>query len=198
MRVLFLLTLLLYGCVAVPRGQPATYDIGSAATGNGQSSSLPLRIIEVRSPSWLATQAMQYRLAYSQGTRREAYAESRWAAPPAELVELALKRRIFAHAGETQAAGCRLVIDVDEFIQVFDAPEASRALLEVRAALLAPRGDVLLARRAFSQSQPAGADARSGVAAFGVAASELAGDVSAWLNGVASESQGIALRCRGG
>jgi cholesterol transport system auxiliary component len=37
---------------------------------------------------------MQYRLAYAQATRRQAYVESRWAAQPAQLVELALKRAI--------------------------------------------------------------------------------------------------------
>jgi len=195
MRIPCLIALLLCGCAAAPRGEPARYDIVSS--GPGEAPGLALRVIEVRTPSWLATPAMQYRFTYAPSSGRGTYADSRWVAPPAELLELALKRRIVAHAGQTQAAGCRLVIEVDEFIQAFDAPNASRALLEVRAALFAPHGDVVLARRAFSQAPPAGADARSGVAAFGSAAAQLAGDVAGWLNGLASEAQGVALRCRG-
>jgi cholesterol transport system auxiliary component len=50
---------------------------------------------------------MQYRLAYAQATRRQAYVESRWAAQPAQLVELALKRAIrTGEAGLAAPAGC--------------------------------------------------------------------------------------------
>lgn len=198
MRGLCLILLLFCGCASVPRNDPARYDIAPAAAGNVQSPGLALSMIEVRSPSWLLSPAMQYRLAYAQGSRREAYADSRWVAPPAELLERALTRRILVPAGRPSSGGCRLVLELDEFIQVFDAPKASHVLLEVRASLLAPHGDALLAPRAFSQQSPAGADAQAGAAAFGIAATLLANDLGGWLDGLATEPQGIALRCRGG
>lgn len=39
------------------------------------------------------TPAMQYRLAYAEPERRQAYAGSRWAAVPAELIEQVVVRR---------------------------------------------------------------------------------------------------------
>ena len=197
---LVLVVLLLSGCAVggAVRGGMASYDPALPSPTSARLAGLPLRAVEVRSPSWLATPAMQYRLAYHDAARREAYAESRWVAPPAELLELALKRRMLVDAAQSQAVGCRLQVELGEFAQVFDTPQASRAVLEVRATLLAPRGDLLLARRSFSRSQPAGADARTGAAAFGLALSGLADDVDAWLAKVAREHPDAALRCHGG
>lgn len=39
-----------------------------------------LRQLDVQSPQWLDTVAMQYRLAYADRARREVYAGSRWVA----------------------------------------------------------------------------------------------------------------------
>lgn len=198
MRGLCLIPLLLLcACASTPRNDPARYDLGPAAAGKARLPGLALRTIEVSAPSWLASPAMQYRLAYSQGARREAYADSRWAAPPAELLERALTRRVLASAGQSASDGCRLALELDEFIQAFDAPGASHVLLEVRVALLAPHGDALLARRAFSRQSPAGADAKSGAAAFSTAASTLGDEVVAWLDLLARDTPEVVSRCRG-
>jgi cholesterol transport system auxiliary component len=63
---------------------------------------------------------MHYRLAYAEPLRRQSYRESRWAAPPAELLESVLKRR--HAAAEANGPGCRLHLVLDEFEQRFDAP----------------------------------------------------------------------------
>lgn len=175
----------------------AHYDLGTAPPVAG-AQALMLRGIDVQAPSWLGTPAMQYRLAYAEPGRRLGYAESRWAAPPAELLEAALRRRIASGETDLASAGCRLRIDLDEFIQVFDAPDASRALVEARVLLMAPRSDQLLARRAISLSRPAPqADARGGVAAFGELTGELSRDVAFWLVKLARDTPDIAERCRG-
>lgn len=197
MFLLAFIGILSSGCVGVGRAGMALYDIGLSSSGSAQSPGLLLRSVEVQAPSWLASPAMQYRLAYTAGARREAYAESRWVAPPAELLELSLKRRMLADEARAQAVGCRLHVELIEFVQVFDAPGASRALLEIRATLLAPRGDILLARRAFSQSSPAGMDARAGAAAFAAALPVLADEVVTWLAERARETPEVVLRCRG-
>lgn len=194
----FCLLLLLCGCAATPRIEPARYDIVPVSPMAAQSANPALSLIEVRSPSWLVSPAMQYRLAYAPGAGRGAYADSRWVAPPAELLERALTRTLLAGPVRQPAGGCRLILELDELIQLFDAPRASHVLLAVRASLRAPRGNILLAGRAFTRQAPAGADAQSAVAAYGMATSLLADDLGGWLNDLATASPGIALSCRGG
>lgn len=194
------LTLLLGAC-AGSGGNPAVvghYDLGTAPRLSG-AQALALRSIDVHAPSWLASPAMQYRLAYADAGRREAYAESRWAAPPAELLEVALRRRIASGESDVTSAGCRLRVDLDEFVQVFDTPTDSRAVLEARVLLQAPRSDQMLARRSLSLAKPvAGADAKGGVAAFASLTTELSSDLAFWLLKLTRETPALAERCRVG
>ncbi len=191
MRILLslLAALALAGCVPnnVRQTEAAVFDIGTAAGGWAAPA---LQRIDVAAPSWLGTAAMQYRLAYSEGTRRRAYADSRWAAPPAELLERALRRRAVAAAGEPMLA-CRLRIELDEFVQVFDAPQTSRVVIAVRARLVS-RFEQPLLGRSFGVERPAGSDARGGVAATAVAVEELGNQLAAW---VAAEKSVLATRC---
>ena len=122
-----LMVALLAACTGLPKVAPsyAVHDFGGPEPVAARSLGFPLRNVEVVVPPWLASTAMQYRLAYAQATRRQAYVESRWAAQPAQLVELALKRAI--RTGEAGAGGaCRLRVELDEFAQVFDAELATR------------------------------------------------------------------------
>lgn len=196
MRTLFavLAALALAACTTnVRQGTAASYDLGSAAVA-WQPAVLPVAAVDVDAPSWLATPAIQYRLLYADELRRQAYAESRWAAPPAELVERALGRQT-----PNAASGCRLHLDLDELVQVFDSPQQSRVLLEVRASLMPLRGDSVLARKAFAVTQTAAtADARGGVAAAASALQALAGEMAAWLTATAQQAPASAARCRGG
>lgn len=192
---LIALILLSCGCVSTGPSRVARYDMSQSATIEGQSSGLLLRSVEVRSPSWLATPLMQYRLDYAAGSRREAYGEARWVAMPAELLERLLQRRLLADAAVIKAVGCTLRVELNELVQAFDAPGTSRALLEIRTSLHAPRGDMLLSRRTFSLSRPAGADASAGAAAISAASSQLSMDVAAWLSGLYRETPELALRC---
>lgn len=171
----------------------ASYDLGSVAVA-WQPAVLPVAAVHVAAPSWLATPAIQYRLLYADGLRRQAYAESRWAAPPAELIERALGRQT-----PTAASGCRLRLELDELVQVFDSPQQSRVLLELRASLTPLRGDAVLAQKAFAVTQAAAAaDARGGVAAAATALQTLAGEMAAWLTATAQQAPATAARCRSG
>lgn len=196
------LILLLGGCFgeAGKRPGPASYDFSAALTppDPGQPSRLILRNVEVQAPSWLDLPAMQYVLAHAEAARRQTYADSRWVAPPARLLERSLARRLLAGKETVSAAGCRLRIELDEFVQVFDAPGSSRALVEVRAMLLAPRANDLLLRSNFRLSPAAGADARAGVQAFGGAARELGNEIERWLKQAAGGMPGLIERCRQG
>jgi cholesterol transport system auxiliary component len=182
-----LAALALAGCVPnnVRQNEAAVFDFGAGAAG---WSAPALRRLDVAAPSWLGTRAMQYRLAYGDANRRLAYADSRWAAPPAELLERALRRRA-VDAGAQAPSNCRLRIELDEFVQVFDTAQASRQLIAVRARLLS-RGEQPLAARAFAVELPAGDDARGGVVATAAAVQELGDRLAAW---VAAEAP--AARC---
>lgn len=154
----------------------ARFDLGppSAAVSRGT-----LAAVEVAAPSWLAGSNMQYRLLYAEPTRRFDYAESRWAAPPAELLRQALERR-FAADG---AGRCRLHVEIDEWVQVFDSAQSSRLVLAGRAVLLG--SPEVLARRSFSLSTAApSADARGGVGASTAAVNALGDELAAWLASV--------------
>lgn len=204
-----LLSMLLAGCFGGvgQRLETAVYDLTGVSVadpvpedtsgGIGQSSLL-LRLAEVQAPVWLGTPAMQYRLAYSEPERRFAFGESRWVAPPAELLVSALRRSQIVTRSRFEADGCQLHVELQEFIQVFDTPASSRALMEARVSLLAPRNARLLAQRSFRQSPSAGADARGGVAGFVVAVRETARDLDEWLSALQREKPELMKQCRAG
>ena len=154
---------------------------------------LPLRGVEVQAPSWLGGTAIQYRLLFAAAMKRESYSESRWAAPPAELIERSLNRQVTA-AGN----GCRLRLDLDELSQVFDTLQASRSVLDVRASLVTPNRDAVLARKAFSLMQAApSADARGGAAAAAADVQALGGELGKWLEQLARGNPALLVRCGG-
>lgn len=170
----------------------AIYDLGLAEAVSPAPAVLPSQI-EVRAPSWLATSAMQYRLDYRQPAQRQVFAESRWAAPPAEMLQRRLLQALSAPS--STGGGCRLRLEMDEFTQAFDAPEASTAVIIARAELLPPRGENALARRMFALREPAsGADAKGGVTAFRKAGERLTNEIAGWMAGPAAGAATAACR----
>lgn len=167
--------LLLTGCLGnSPRPvEPARFDFGPTAI---DGSAPGVAAVEVSAPSWLAGSTMQYRLSYIEATRRFDYADSRWVAPPAELLGQTLERRL---AGPT-GGRCRLHLELDELIQDFASPQASRIVLSGRATLLG--SPEVLASRNFSLAMAApSADAKGGVTAAVAAVKALGDELAAWL-----------------
>jgi cholesterol transport system auxiliary component len=190
---------LLAGCVGNPPRQDeiATYDLGSL-TGAWTSPGFPIAAVEVKASTWLDSPAQLYRLAYADDLRRRTYTESRWAALPAELLELALQRRIVFGQPDFSGPGCRLRLALDELEQRFDTPQTSKTVLEVRATMLPLQGDTLLAKRTFLITKPApSADARGGVAATRAAAQTLTDELAQWLNDVARARPQVVAVCMG-
>lgn len=192
------------GCTALPPSTAgvAVHDFGSLEAATLAPVGLPLRNIEVVPAPWLASNVMAYRLAYAQSTRRQAFKDNRWAAQPAQLVELVLKRALRAGDPATlTGGGCRLRVDLDEFTQRFDSPQASRGVIEARVTLLAPRTEQPLAVRAFALEHEAPtADAAGGVVALRAGALQLKSDIRSWLEGLDAAPPGVAgsLRTRCG
>ena len=189
-----LVAMVLAGCGGGPRlAEPTRYDLGTV--GGAIAWRQPLSAIEVQTSSWLATTVMHYRLGYVEPLRRQGYTESRWAAPPAELLESFLTRG----QGAMDAAGpaCRMQLVLDELEQRFDDAQSSQVVLEARAVLLPARGSDMLARRSFRIHKPAPTgDARGGAGAAREAALALAQELAAWTNGLASDNPAVVERCR--
>jgi len=89
--ILILSLLMLAACVGNPprEAEIASYDLGSFS-GTWTSPGFPIATVDVKASTWLDSPAQLYRLAYADDLRRRAYTQSRWAAPPAELLEHAL------------------------------------------------------------------------------------------------------------
>jgi len=197
--VLFALVVALGGCgnLGVPPQRFMFFDLGLVEPVAPPPLYVPARV-EVRAPSWLSSGAMQYRIDYRQPAQREAYTEARWVAEPAEMLRVSLDRALAAHASPD--GGCRLRIELDEFVQVFDNERDSHAAIVGRAVLLAPRSDVEVARRVLVATEAAPTpDASGGVIAHRRAVRQLASEIATWLTGLDPlEGQGlnIAGRCK--
>lgn len=194
--------LLLAGCTLAPQKNApmAVYDFGLQPSAE-QARSIPLDasilVADITAPVWLDNQTIPYRLAYHDPARIYAYARSRWAASPAKLLtrrikdSLAIRSRkgiIGSHDG--LKADYALLIELEEFTQVFDQPDKSRAIVRLRASLIERSARQLLTQRKFSIEQDtATADAAGAVSALIAASDALSGELIEWLiNNLAREN----------
>ena len=173
MRIcLFLLILFLNGCGGgSTASESRTFDLGVDAPG----ARLPaVRIGSVRAVAPFDATEMQYRLAYRNAAEMAAFAGSRWAASPAEM----LRKQLLRAAGEGNAK-CALGIEIQEFSQVFASKAQSEARIEMRVTLFHSAG--ALSRNITVIEGNGGPDAVSGAAAFARAANRAIGEIGAWL-----------------
>jgi cholesterol transport system auxiliary component len=184
------LAALLAGCAAPERGPaPVQYDFGDRplAAAPAQASTLPSLATNVQATAALDGTAMFYRLAYADEKQLRAYAQARWAMPPAELVQQRLRevlsqQRVVLKPGE--GAQLLLRIELDEFSQVFESPGQSSGLLRLRATVLKASsfGDKLLAQRSVRVQRPASSGgAAGGVRALSAATDAAVSELAQWL-----------------
>jgi cholesterol transport system auxiliary component len=177
-RVFLLMTMAILAACASRQTQPSNvvyYDMGPSA----EVLPSPLRGLDVVPSSWLASSVMHYRLAYADGSRREHYASARWTAQPAELLNIRLQQSLIASA-EKAPLMCRVRIELDDLVQVFDSANSSYLLLEARATLYGAQ-QLVLARKPLRLQTPAGADAPSAVAASAQLTTQLARELNQWI-----------------
>lgn len=182
---------LLAGCAVGPqtRAGMASYDFGLPRTDKEASPRLQqdLVVAEVSAPGWMDNSGIYYRLAYRDATRPEAYSLSHWVMPPGAL----LGQRMRANIARASSAGVfvpadgvrasyTLRLELEEFSQVFDAPDKSRAVLHLRASLI--RQHAIVAQQSFNIEHAAATpNAEGGVRAL-IAASDAAGEkLIGWL-----------------
>lgn len=188
---------MLAGCGALqapPR--PLVYDFGPGAvapTSDTRTANLPpLALASVQAASALDGTAVLYRLAYSDTQQLRPYAMARWSMPPAEL----LRQRLREQLGQRRAVlnpldgvastspTLSLRVELDEFSQLFDAPDKSTGLVRLRATLahMDAAGEKLLAQRSFVVQRPsASADAAGGVKALTAAADAAIAELETWV-----------------
>ena len=165
--------LMVAGCGGAAAPEPRSYDLGLEAPAARLAN---LRIGSVRAIAPFDGTEMQYRLAYRNSAEVAAYANSRWAATPAEM----LRKQLLRAAGEG-AGKCLLDVEIQEFSQVFGAKDSSQARVELRAAL---RGGPA---RGFSVAEAdAGPDAAGGSAALARAVNRAVAELGAWAGAQAA------------
>ena len=172
----------------VGKSEMVAYDFGPAALARtgGQRLTGQLLVYDVVAPAWMNSASIHYRLAYQDASRPQAYAGSRWVTPPGELIGARLRQRLadagagVIVSGDGLRAPAALRIELDEFTQVFAAPERSRAVVRLRASLVGPRA--LIAHRSFSVEKAAASqDAVGGVHALAAASDEVIEQLLAWV-----------------
>jgi len=186
--------LMLNGCSILPKDDASivTYDFGlPRQNAPDQTTRIAdrLEVSPVTAPSWLDSPAILYRLAYHNAARLDSYADSRWAAPPAALITLRL-RQALPTASDTPKVNPtpqndppnRLRVDLEEFSQVFDAPQSSRVLLRAHVSLTQKNEQTPLRERTFSlERQAQTPDAAGAASALSLASDEFIDAVLNWL-----------------
>ncbi len=168
----------------------ATYDLGaaSAATSGQPRIRASLLVHAVAAPSWLESYSIVYRLNYQDAARQLTYANSRWAAPAAAMLTQRLRTQLAAasdggivNIADGARAEYALRVELEEFSQVFDTADASRAMIVARASIVNVPRRTLYAQKTFTIEKPAAsANAEGGVRALAGASSELVDAIVAW------------------
>lgn len=165
----------------------AVYDFGPTTALPAVSAPAfpgPLALADVSASLALDSTAVQYRLVYANPQELRPYALARWTMPPAQLIQQRVRSNLSAR-GPVLAPGVGspaydLKLELEEFSQVFNAPDNSQGVVQLRATLL--KDNSLAAQRSFSAQAPAAtADASGGVRALSVAADEVAKQLSDWV-----------------
>jgi len=190
--LVLLLAATLSGCTLGPekKDAAATYDLSGAPSSAAGKTRIraTLLVQPVAAPGWLESNAIVYRLNYQDAARQLNYANSRWAAPVASLVAQRLRAQLAAasdsgivNIADSARADYALRVELEEFSQVFDTADASRAVIVARASLVNVAKRSLQAQKTFTIDRPAaGANAESGVRALSAGSAELVDAIVAW------------------
>jgi cholesterol transport system auxiliary component len=183
---------LLAGCSALPEKpvRPAVYDFGPGLVVKpAPAENLPaLLLADIDAPAAVDGTAVLFRLAYADVQQLRPYAQARWSMPPAQLVRQRLRdqlsqQRVVLNPAEGPAAFI-LRLELEEFTQVFEAPDRSVGLVRLRATLLESTGgrERLVAQRRFTVERPAPSpDAAGGVRALTAATDAAVDEIAQWL-----------------
>lgn len=180
---------LLSACAGLPEraSAPARYDFGPPAAMSQPAAVRPPLALQVRASPALDSPAMLYRLAYADARQLRAYAQSRWAMLPADLMQQRVRAGLgtaYTLAPAPDGPTRVLHVELEEFCHVHVTPEQSHGLLRMRVTLVQRMGagEQVLAQRDLQFQQPAvRPDAASGVQALGAATDAAVAELVRWL-----------------
>lgn len=200
---LIIAALVVGGCALPDKPTRANmYDFGPGVLltqpATRQAPLAPLAIDDIStSGGALDNMAVLYRLGYVDSQQLRPYSQARWSMPPAQLVRQRLReqlgqRRVVFNAGSSLALTrgqsavlpLRLRLELEEFSQLFTAPDASVGLIRLRATLVevTPAGEKLIGQRNLVVQRPAAsADAPGGVRALTEATDAAIEELDQWL-----------------
>jgi len=195
-NALFLLIILLLGftgCSIGPekREPPAVFDLGPqrAVPAAVARVNATLLIPVASATPMLDSLNIIYRLNYRDAGRPEAYLEHRWAASPAVMLTDRLRAR-FAPAArgvvsvqDGARADYALRVELEDFSQSFDTPEASKVVVRLRASLVHQETRALHAQRTFAVERSAAPDAPGAAKALSEASDAVVDEVLQWAAG---------------
>ena len=200
-RVLFCsLVLGLSGCSALqPMARAMVYDFGPgpvSTVATPRMAPLPALVLaDAEASAALDSNAVLYRLTYSDAQQLRPYTLARWSMTPALL----LQQRLREHLGQSRpvlnaALGLAadkpamvLHLELDEFSHLFETAERSSGLLRLRATLgkTGQGAERLVAQRSFVVQRPAAsADAAGGVRALTEATDAAIAEIDLWVQQV--------------
>ena len=197
----------LAGCSVIDKPSRSTlYDFGPGALagppGVPAPALAPLAIADIATAGGaLDNQAVLYRLGYLDAQQLRPYSQARWSMPPAQLLRQRLRerlgqQRVVLNAREgvalnrSQNASLPLLrLELEEFSQLFSAPDASAGLVRLHATLveITPAGERLVAQRTVAvQRSAATPDAAGGVRALTAASDAAIDELDQWLRQAAA------------
>ena len=192
LNILFLaLSGFVAGCASIlpeKRDAPALFDLGpprAYAISNPGIDAVVL-IAPAAASAWLDSSGMQYRLAYQDAARAEAYAQHRWVSAPASLFTQQVRARFAAASRgvvtvqDGAKADYALRLELDDFSQRFDSAQASRAVVRLRASLIDLNTRALLAQQHFNAERPAAPNAPGAAQALAAASDGVIEELLAW------------------
>lgn len=183
--IMILVSVLLSACGGLGKPKPAAamYDFGLADSPTSYSSLLPVDV--VTSVQALQHQHIRYRLAYDNASQVFAYAESRWTAPPAEL----MNQMVHATVSAPVLNGCHLAIQLTVFDHVFDSPDNSHGRVQMQATVLSKKSRHQIGRKLFQHTlQSKTSDARGGVSALSQGSQAVLLEIFEWSNSLAQQT----------
>lgn len=165
------------------------YDLGPATPGAAPSvvtagPGPALKVLDVAAPDALDSDKFSYRLAYVDAQHVAVYRDSRWTAPPAQLLTQQLRGALSSRGtvleGSDGVRAPTLKVDLNEFEQVFDGQSQSHGAVTARATLTLD-GKVLGQRTFVARAPSSTPDAVGGARALATASNELVSQIAAWV-----------------
>jgi len=178
----------LAGCVSTPTVVQNRFDLGEppasqASAGNALRMAV-LVVPDVRAPSDLDNDRINYRLRYLSDLESRSYTTSNWSMTPPRLLTQRLRSQLSQHGAVMSNLGSTgapvLQVDLLRFEQVFDQIGVSHGVIRLRATL--SRAGAVLAQQDFEAQAPAAtADAAGGAQALKQATDASIGALIQWL-----------------